>query len=428
MKIFLVVSIMFFVIILSAFYLFKTNHQYDGHWITDGYGLILEINKGKVSFYERTGQHLVKDEAFKARIKGDVLLTSFGDFKLVSHGASLALINPLGNLLFSMQRDDNFNSYTLLEHSQDPKTNFDIFWTTFEENYPFFELYAVDWQAQKETYKEQVNEENLDEVLKTMVEALNDGHVEMDIDGGFTPYKNEPLWHKDGLSKQFVEVIANEYVKDMAYSKDRLIRHGHLTEDKGYVLIASMAGYTHEGDAIKNIGKAFQKALEDLKDCKQLVLDLRFNTGGYDRTGLELASYLTDESFLAYKKHVIHNGEKTPLQEVYVRPNQSHYAFDEIIVLLSGATVSAAETFILAMDTLDKVTLIGEPSAGFYADMMTRHLPNGVVFSLPHYVYYKADGTFIEGSGIAVDQIIKMAPSNIELRCDPALEYIKTKD
>jgi len=93
--------------------------------------------------------------------------------------------------------------------------------------------------------------------------------------------------------------------------------------------------------------------------------------------------------------------------------------------LTSGATVSAAETFTLAMKALENTSLVGEDTAGFYADMMTRKLPNGITFGLPHYIYYKADGSFIEGEGIPVDHTIKMDKKNIELNIDPALDYLK---
>ena len=63
----------------------------------------------------------------------------------------------------------------------DSLKNFDIFWATFNENYPFFTLRGIDWAAQYETYRPQVssstNEQSLFQILSNMVAPLDDSHV-----------------------------------------------------------------------------------------------------------------------------------------------------------------------------------------------------------------------------------------------------------
>jgi hypothetical protein len=66
---------------------------------------------------------------------------------------------------------------------QRPEKNFEALWKTFHNRYPFFELRNVDWNKQYEIYRPQVTSETSDEelfdVLRRMLDPLDDGHVEL---------------------------------------------------------------------------------------------------------------------------------------------------------------------------------------------------------------------------------------------------------
>ena len=67
--------------------------------------------------------------------------------------------------------------------NRDPEKNFEEFWKTFNNRYPFFEIRNVDWQKQHETYRPRVTsqtcDEELFEIFCQMLEPLNDGHVSL---------------------------------------------------------------------------------------------------------------------------------------------------------------------------------------------------------------------------------------------------------
>ena len=67
--------------------------------------------------------------------------------------------------------------------TSDPEKNFEALWKTFHNRYPFFELRNVDWNKQYEIYRPQVTSETSDEelfdVLRRMLDPLDDGHVEL---------------------------------------------------------------------------------------------------------------------------------------------------------------------------------------------------------------------------------------------------------
>ena len=71
------------------------------------------------------------------------------------------------------------------------------------------------------------------------------------------------------------------------------------------------------------------------------------------------------------------------------------------MVIAGPDTVSAAETFLLAMRTLPHVTLIGETTNGILSNMLGKTLPNSWTFSLSNEVYRDSAGLNYEAVGIA---------------------------
>jgi len=112
------------------------------------------------------------------------------------------------------------------------------------------------------------------------------------------------------------------------------------------------------------------------------VIDVRRNSGGADPLGVEIASRLTGNRYLAYSK-VTRNNPDGPLrftarQETWV-PASTRPGFRGKVVLLTGPdTISAGETFAMAlMGREPHVTRIGLNTQGVFSDVLGRTLPNG---------------------------------------------------
>ena len=65
--------------------------------------------------------------------------------------------------------------------NRDPEKNFEEFWKTFNNRYPFFELRNVNWDKQYDTYRPKVTRQTSDDELFNifcqMLDPLDDGHV-----------------------------------------------------------------------------------------------------------------------------------------------------------------------------------------------------------------------------------------------------------
>ncbi len=138
-----------------------------------------------------------------------------------------------------------------------------------------------------------------------------------------------------------------------------------LTDSTAYIRIPSF----------KTIGTAqkVHNLLSSLQNrgAKRLVLDLRFNTGGYlDETLLTLSAFYQGEilkmrSRLGSLTYLLKNGSL----EAVSNPNKVSLEFPQnfqgkVVVLVNNATASAAEVMCLAWQRASYTKFIGEGSAG----------------------------------------------------------------
>lgn len=142
-----------------------------------------------------------------------------------------------------------------------------------------------------------------------------------------------------------------------------------------------------------------------IANWRGLVIDDRFNTGGDDALGLQLAARLTNTAYLAYTKQARDDPTNPhhygPAHQVNLTPAEARRYTGPIWLLTSDLTVSAGETFAEALLARTPApTRIGTPTQGVFSDDMHRHLPNGWSFTLGNEAYLAPDGHNYEGAGI----------------------------
>ncbi len=88
-------------------------------------------------------------------------------------------------------------------------------------------------------------------------------------------------------------------------------------------------------------------------------------------------------------------------------------------MLLSKNSISAAETFAIAMNSLPNVTSVGTSSYGVLSDSLVRALPNGWVFSQSNESYESLEGEQYEVVGV---------PPDVEVPVDAELDFHESLD
>ena len=315
-----------------------------------------------------------------------------------------------------------------------PRANFDVFWNTFAEHYPFFNLHGMDWNAVRRRFQPRVSEHTTDaelfEIFRQMLTPLADSHVVLDM---FPPGTSRGKdWLKTPLQEVWLhkadldplddddldranEIIESRYMEGRVerYCGDR-IRFGRLRGGRvGYLGVLSFHQYTPDDDlpaGLVCLRAAADTIFRRTGDLTGLVIDVRSNGGGEDAFVLELASRLTSRPYLAFNKQarLVAPGPVrfTPPEGLVVEPSSAPSYVGEAVILTGRHSASAAETFLMAlMGRRPRIRRIGAATQGVFSDVLDRRLPNGWRLVLPNEVYATEDGRTFDVVGVPPDVV-----------------------
>ena len=328
--------------------------------------------------------------------------------------------------------------------TRDPEKNFEALWKTFHNRYPFFELRNVDWKKQYEIYRPQVTSETSDEqlfdVLRRMLDPLDDGHVELKakLSGHreprrFTPEKM-PAFHREFSGGRIKQLFAT--------TEKTLIRHGfgkpeqteawmlHYSRsaELGYIRILEL-----EGIGTRTLTRALDKIARDFDDLKGFIIDIRDNPGGDDSTAIAIINRFCDRKRVAFRRKTkIGPGKDdfTPVTTWHLHPEGDAQFVGPIVLLTSDSVFSGGEAFALAMRQLPYVTVVGDHTNGIFSYQLEKKLPNGWDYCLSYQVYLSADHVCYEGKGVPADIELLNTKADIARGVDPlitrALEVLRS--
>lgn len=163
---------------------------------------------------------------------------------------------------------------------------------------------------------------------------LMKGEAGTDVNVTFSRKGEGDLW------EDFEKKITREIIKiDSVLKKD--------IDDYSYILISSFEDETDED---------FKKAMEEAKDKKGVIIDLRNNPGGRLDTVVNIADYLLKEGPIVYTvdkkgKEEVENSDK----------NMNDMP---LVVLVNGASASASEILAGSIKDYKRGEIIGETTFG----------------------------------------------------------------
>ena len=106
-----------------------------------------------------------------------------------------------------------------------------------------------------------------------------------------------------------------------------------------------------------------------------------------------------------------------------IRPNGSNFNDRKTALLINRNTQSAAELFALMMQRFSNVILVGDTTAGIFADTHISKLPNNWELRISVRETNNAEDISLEGIGIPPDKTIKNTKADIEEGRDKVVEY-----
>ncbi|MFN7923789.1 MAG: S41 family peptidase [Bryobacteraceae bacterium] len=417
----------------------------DGIWQSIGHGNIYRIRGPQLEAFEVTSTTcLASDKATQS---------SNGTFR-IAHGATFTIAPDSAGRFLLLQKS-SLAKLRLVRISamppacteppqNTPTGNFEVFTNTMAEHYNAFDERHIDWSQLAATQRAKISghttPSQLFAMFESMLAPLGDLHTGL---GAPSLKRGTRDFFRQGTDR-LIQGNVNRFAKSGRRALFAITEKAHPMESKrefcrgqviyaklpggiGYLRLLSFGDWGRRGKDRDAIDHAMDRILAD-PTLRALILDLRLSFGGDDALGLALAARLTRERYLAFSiqaraDHADRHKWSEP-DDVFVEPTRRAAFTGPVIALTSPITMSAAETFLLALiGRVPRVTRIGEPTQGVFCDPLERHLPNGWTFALPNAVYRTAAGEAFDARGIPPGIAAPVfADGDVAQAKDPAME------
>jgi carboxyl-terminal processing protease len=205
---------------------------------------------------------------------------------------------------------------------------------------------------------------------------------------------------------------------DILLEKHNFVWWGRHASGYGYIRIVSFKGRDE-------IAGEFDKALEKLKDCPGLIIDIRENPGGFgtSQKGI-IGRFITTQTKvnIAYVKNgPDHNDLKS--DNAYFRPAGKWQYTKPVTLLINAVTGSASDLFACRFISTGRVVTIGAPTHGNSSgECVFAVLPCGLVVRISSAYICDVSGKIIEANGNIPDIYVEPSIQDIIAGRDPVLE------
>lgn len=143
--------------------------------------------------------------------------------------------------------------------------------------------------------------------------------------------------------------------------------------------------------------------VQNKKDLKGLILDLRNNPGGLLKSAVEVSDlFLDDKGLIVYTKGRLANANIE-----YLTTKGDILANIPVVTLINKGTASAAEIVSGALQDHKRAVILGEKSFGKGSVQTVSSLSNGYGLKLTTARYYTPSGRSIQAEGIKPDVVLK---------------------
>jgi hypothetical protein len=291
---------------------------------------------------------------------------------------------------------------------------FDTVWDAFDREYAMFAIKPdVDWTKLRDTYRPRAaaakSNQDLAAILVEMLDHLEDLHVYVQVDGEYVPGYNRdrPL---------------NANPKALATLIGRITSTGH---DLAWARSGDGIGYINIYKLSDSaLPRTFDEVLGQMGDTKGLIIDLRYNGGGSEPLGCEIAGRLLDRRRV-YSMSQFRNGpEHTdlgPKKERACGPGGPWHYTGPVVVLQGQKTMSSAESFALALAQCPQAITMGDRTAGSSGNPRRVEAGAGIVVNLPRWIDMDPQGKPIDAVGIPPRVKVDAKPEDFRGNRDPVL-------
>ncbi|MGN1214422.1 MAG: S41 family peptidase, partial [Bacteroidaceae bacterium] len=160
-----------------------------------------------------------------------------------------------------------------------------------------------------------------------------------------------------------------------------------------YAMLNKNTGYIHISSFGENTYAELLVALADLNNsgCRNLILDLRDNGGGYMNTAIQVANeFLPEKQLIVYTE-----GRKSERME-YFSDGRGNYKKIPLIVIVNENSASASEILAAAIQDNDRGTIVGLRTFGKGLVQEPIQFADGSLLKLTIARYYSPSGRCLQ--------------------------------
>ncbi len=317
---------------------------------------------------------------------------------------------------------------TLLVSAPPGDTNvadFEAAWRWVDSVYPDFEEKGIDWDSIYAAYRPRAEAAQGDEIRQVLSDLLavpRDGHLYLATPGGGLLYPYIPtrlLRDRHTFDAQLVPAYLDAPLQRVGGGA---VEYGTIGGEVGYIRIASFDP--------RAVADHFGEVSDVLRSARALILDVRDNNGGdQENVAAVVSCFIT--STLTWVQGVEADGVPFEPWDP-IQPDASHATYtNPVVVLINGASISAAEILAETMKQLPTVTLVGDTTGGAGCndrDEMPGDytLPSDILIHIPTGCVLRYDGVLIEWNGVPPDVRVTQSEADIAAGHDRQLEYAVT--
>ena len=292
--------------------------------------------------------------------------------------------------------------------------SFDQLWDAYDKQYAMFVLRPeVDWNELRAKYRpaalDSTSAHEFATVCAEMLRHLRDLHIWVKIGDEQVPVFDRPC-------ERNANPTAYRSIIGQLNQAGRSVQWGKTSDNVGFIVI-----YAWNDDGIPD---QFDAVLEEMRDTRGLILDVRPNGGGREPLARRVAGRFVETKVLyAYSQY--RNGPKhtdlTGKIARYAYPRKLR-RYDRPVLLLIGQKCSSSnESFISMMAECSNVTTMGDRTCGSSGNPRMLNLPAGVTVSIPRWIDCLPDGTPLDERGVLPDIPFEAEPGAFEGERDDLL-------
>jgi len=275
---------------------------------------------------------------------------------------------------------------------------FESFWTSVDREYAMFVIKPdVNWTKLHETFHPQISQvrslQELWAIIGQMLYVLDDQHLSITLKGKRVKISDRRFVRNYNKNTKIYTNLVGELhqvSKSLVWAK--------TADDIGYI------GILNWGE--ENLPEQIDSILEEMRNTRGLVIDVRMNTGGSEELARRAAGRFVEKEYV-YAYHQYRNGANhTDLTRKIPRvisPRGPWHYNRPIALLIGNICLSANESFVAMMDVCPQVTTMGNATRGASGNPRAIKLHKDLQVNLSRWVAFLPNGDTFENKGIRPD-------------------------